>query len=51
MSDRRAWLGGLRSGHGSVAEITDEDGCHLEAPAELCALGCSKSVRVRTVLS
>ena len=49
VSDRRAWLGGLRSGHGSVAEITDEDGCHLEAPAELCALVASKSVRVRAL--
>jgi len=49
VSDRRAWLGGLRSGHGAVAEIVDDEANWLEAPPELCDAVGSDSARVRAL--
>jgi len=49
VSDRRAWLGGLRSGHGAVAEIVDDQTKWLEAPSELCDAVGSDSARVRAL--
>ena len=49
VSDRRAWLGGLRSGHGAVAEIVEDEANWLDAPAELCDAVGSDAARVRAL--
>ena len=49
VSDRRAWLGGLRSGHGAVAEIVEDEAIWLDAPAELCDAVGSAAARVRAL--
>ena len=49
ISDRRAWLGGLRSGHGAAAYLVEDEARWLEAPQELCDVVGSDKVRVRAL--
>ena len=49
ISDRRAWLGGLRSGHGAAAYLVEDEASWLEAPQELCDVVGSDKVRVRAL--
>jgi SSS family solute:Na+ symporter len=47
ISDRRAWLGGLRSAHGVVAEIVEDDALRAEVSPAMRDVVGSDQVRVR----